>query len=448
METDVLVLGAGPAGVVAALTAKKCYPEKKVTIVREKEKSIIPCAIPYIFRRLDSAEKILMPDALLKKAGIEIVIAKATEIDKENKKVVFANHEEISYEKLILALGSKPRRLPIEGAEKKGVWYIEKDPGHLEKLRYHVLKSERIVLVGGGFTGVEIAEELSQIEGKNVTIVEKSPHCLSSGFDDEFCEEIESELRKKGVRIFTNALVERILGSGKVEEVLLNSRERIKADCVIIAAGAKPNTELAERAGIKLNEYGAIAVDGYMRTSEQDIYAVGDCAEKRDFFTGKPFPAMLASIATSEARIAASNLYGLKVFRKSRGTLCSFSTMLYSRLFACTGYTERRAKEEGFEVASVSASAPSTHPAHLGGEEVKVKFVFLRKEGTLLGAQVSGPRSAAELVNMLALAIQRGAGLRDLFALQISTHPLLTPAPTVHPVIKAAQDALNNAENC
>jgi len=444
MKTDVLVLGSGPAGITAALTAKRRYPERKVTVVRERERCVIPCAIPYIFRRLDNPEKILISDKLLKNAGVEILTASATEIDKESKKVILSNREEISYEKLILALGSKPRKLGIEGEEKRGVWYIEKDFEHLKKLREHVLSSKHIVLLGGGFTGVEIAEELSGIEGKQVTIVEKFPHCLFQNFDKEFCEEIEAELRKRGVRILTSNTVEKILGSEKVEGILLSNGERIKADCVIIAAGSKPNVELAERAGIKLGKSGAIAVDEHMRTSEHDIYACGDCAEKMDFFTGKPVQAMLASVATREARIAASNLYGS--LRKNNGTLGSFSTTLFNRLFACAGYTEKRAEEEGFETRSGFATAPSTHPAALGGEELRVKLLFLRKNGILLGAQVSGPERAAELVNTLTLAMERGATVHDLCAAQISTHPLLTPAPTVYPVILAAQEALSRMQ--
>lgn len=141
-----------------------------------------------------------------------------------------------------------------------------------------------------------------------------------------------------------------IEGKEAVESIELENGEIIKADGVILGIGVTPNSFLAKEAGIKINDQGAIAVDEYMRTSEKDIFAVGDCAEKRCFFTNKNIPILLASTAAMEAKIAASNLYGLRYVRENKGTVSAFSTKIFNKSFASAGITKRRADEEGFDI--------------------------------------------------------------------------------------------------
>ncbi len=263
---------------VSAVTARKNNPNKSIKLVRDKEKGVIPCGIPYIFRRLDSADQDILTDKPLKVNDIDLEIDKASEIDNENKSVEFESGRKIGYDKLILATGSDPSLVPIDGIEKEGVWLVKKDLDYLRKLRKEVLSSDHIVIIGGGFIGVEIAEELSAIEGLEVSIVERSDHCLGKSFDSEFAEIFEESLEEKGVEILTGTTVEKVEGEDRVESVKLETGERLKSDLVILSIGAKPNTELAETAGIKIGDYGAIHTDEYMRTNVQDVFAVGDCA--------------------------------------------------------------------------------------------------------------------------------------------------------------------------
>lgn len=441
-KTNILIIGGGPAGIVAAVTARANNPTKKIVLVQEKEKNVIPCGIPYIFSRLDSVKKDSMPDKSLKANKINLLIDKATKIDPENKKVYFENSKELNYHKLILATGSESTLIPIKGIDKKGVWHIKKDFEYLKKIRNAVLKSKNIVIIGGGFIGVELAEELSSIKRLNITIIERNEHCLITTFDKEFAVAIEEKLKEKGVKIYTNTTVEEIVGKNKVEAVKLKSK-KIPADLIILSIGAKPNIDLAKEAGIKFGKYNEIKVNEYMGTSCKDIFAVGDCAETRCLLTKKYVPVMLASTACHEARIASANLYKKENLIKNDGTLAVFSTLVNGLAIGIAGLNEKRCKDEGFDIIIGKSEAPNHHPGTLPNtQNIKVKLIFSRTSGRLLGGQVIGPESIGEMVNILALAIQKETTIYNFDTLQIATHPLLTASPTIYPLITATQSAL------
>jgi len=444
MKTDILIIGGGPAGVVAATTAKKHYPLKQVTLIRKEKKAVIPCGIPYIFNRLDSVEKNLMPDQPLLNNQINLIITEITEINPKDKKVVAKNGNVYSYDKLILALGSTPQLIPIPGSEKQGVWLVKKDYEYLKKLRQAVLKSKNIIIIGGGFIGVEFAEELSNIKNLNIYIIEKLNHCLITNFDEEFALAAEEKLKNKGVKILTNKTIKQIQGKETVEYVELDSGEKIPADLIILSIGARPNVDLAKKAGIKTEEKGGIIVDEYMKTNIPDIFAIGDCAQTKDFITSKNIPVMLASVASTEARIAANNLYQIELIRENKGTVGVFSTFIDGLALGVAGLTEKKVKQENIDYLIGEAEAPNHHPAYLPGtKKIKVKLIFTKSsECLLLGGEIMGPESIGEMLNILSLAIQQKTSLFDFNTWQIATHPLLTSAPTVYPLIAAAQNAL------
>ncbi len=444
MKTDILIIGGGPAGVVAAVTAKKHYPTKKITLIRKEEKAIIPCSIPYIFNRLNSVEQNLMPDQPLLDNKIDLVIEEATEIKPKEKQVILKNGDVFDYDKLILALGSTPQLVPIPGIEKEGVWPVKKDCNYLEKFREAVLKSKNVIIIGGGFIGVEFAEELSNIKNLNVSIIEKLDHCLITNFDDNFAIAAEEKLKNKGIKIFVNKAVKEIGGKEKAEYVALDNGEKLPADLIILSIGARPDIDLAQKAGIKIEEKGGIAVDEYLKTNLPDIFAIGDCAQTKDFITGKNIPIMLASVAATEARIAANNLYQIELIRENKGTIGVFSTFIDGLALGVAGLTEKRANEIKIDYLIGEAEAPNRHPASLPNMgKIKVKLIFAKSsENLLLGGEVMGPESVGEMLNILSMAIQQKTSFFDFNSWQIATHPLLTSAPTVYPIIAAAQNAM------
>lgn len=439
-KTNVLVIGGGPAAVIAATTGKSFYPDQKFMVVKKYDPVMVPCGIPYIFGTLEQIDKNIMPDAPLKNAGIDIKVDEVETIDAINKRCKIADGTEIEYDKLILATGSEAI-IPqwLEGNDLEKVFTVNKNKECLEFVKKEIESCKKIVVIGGGFIGAEVSDELTKA-GKEVTIVEMLPHVLGIAFDEEIAVKAEQVLLNRGIKIKSGVSAQKIIGAKKVEGVLLKNGEQLLADAVILAVGYRPNTKLAAEAGLKLNERGFIKVDEYMRTSNPDIYAVGDCAEKKDFITRKTSMVMLASTATTEARIAGMNLFKLSSMKTFNGTMSIFATAFGDKGFGVAGLTENAAQKEGFDIICGSFEGVDKHPSTLPGTNPQmVKLIAAKDGGVIIGGEVAGSHSAGEITNLLGFIIQNRMTVNSILTAQIGTHPLLTSAPTVYPLIKAAE---------
>ncbi len=437
-RADVVIIGGSAAGLQAAIVASRHYMIDSIIVIRREEKVLVPCGIPYIFGTLGSADKNLMPDSLLGNA--ELIVDEATAIDRSLQTVSTAGGETIGYKKLMLATGSRPVVPPIPGAELENVFTAKKDVDYLTELQRTLQEAQDLIVIGGGFIGVEFADECRK-SGLNVTIVELLPHCLQLVCTEDLCVRAEEKLREAGIRVITANAVKSILGDGKVESVELSDGERLKADVVIIGIGVTPNTELAREAGLEIGEQRGIKVDEYMRTADPDIFAIGDCAEKFSFFTSKPVGLRLASIATAEARIAATNLFEPR--RKNRGAMGVFSTKIGDLAMAVAGLHERAAAEAGFDIITGESAAVDKHPGSMpGAAQLSVRLVFERQSGRLLGGETCGGSTAGEMVNILAALISQGVTAEDVVFLQVGTHPALTASPLAYQLVTAAEQAL------
>ncbi len=442
-NVNVIIVGGGPAGVITALTAKSVYPDKSVCVIKEIGDGVIPCSIPYMMQTLSDPKQNVAGNMPLEQAGIEIKVGKVVSFDAEAQTVALEGGDILSYEKLVLATGTEVVLPPIQGIDLDGVYTVRKSLSAMTVLRKKVHAARNVVIIGGGFIGAEFADELSQIANVSVHLVELMPKLLFNAFDDEFCDNVSEILSKQGVSLHLNSRVASIDGDKGVKSVTLDSGEQLPADLVLVSIGARPSNVLAEEAGLLIAENGSIWVDDYMRTSVEDVFAVGDCALKRDFFTRKAAPVWLASTATAEARNAGTNIYGIRVLHQIQGTVAAFSTQIGGFSLASAGMTSRSIEKEGFRVVSATAEAPDRHPGMLpGASTMKVKLFFSDRSGIILGGQVSGGPSVGELINVIALAIQKKVTVREMDMMQIATHPLLTSAPTVHPLINAAHQAL------
>ena len=440
-KIDVLVIGGGPAGVVSAITARQFYPDKTVLLMKSIEYGCIPCGIPYMLASLKDPGDNKMGNASLEKNNIEIAAEEAIKINREKKEVTTTKGNVYCYEKLILATGSSPIVPPITGADKHGVYPIYKDMVYLQDFVEKIKKSKTVLIIGGGFIGVEFADEISKLAGIKVYLVELLPQILINSFDAEFSELAVEKLKVKGVELITGVKVQEIVGNEKVTAVLLSDGRKIEVDSVILGIGAIPNVQLAVEAGLVLDHGKGIWTDEYMRTIDPDTFAIGDCAGKRDFFTRKYTPVMLASTATAEARVAGANLYELKVIKENKGTIAVYSTYIDGLVLGSAGLTEGYAKKEGFDVMIGEAQGVDKHPGSLpGAANIKVKLIFSRRSGIILGGQIAGGIASSELINMIGVAIQKKMSAMELETLQIATHPYLTSAPTIYPIITAAQE--------
>ncbi len=437
---DVLIIGGGPAGVTAAISAKTTYPDKRVALIRKEEISMIPCGIPYIFGTLEKIEDNILPDAPLNNNKIDIIIDEV--VDSREKIVILNSGEEISFEKCVLATGSLPAIPPIKGIEKEGVWYVRKDMEYLKKMKEAIDRSKNIVVIGGGFIGIELTDELLK-KGKKVVLIELQDSLLPTAMDKEFGDMAADVLKENGAEVLCGVGVDEITGENAVNGVLLTNGKRIEADIVVVAAGYKPNLNLAKKMGVEVDEKYGIKVDEYLRTSKRDIFAVGDCARKRCSFTGGYSGIMLASTAMAQGRLAGSNLYNIKVIKGFPGTLGTFSTKVGNTAFGVSGLTEAQAKELGIDYVVGINETVDRHPGKLpGASKVYTKLIYAKYSHMLLGAQIKGGDSVGELVNMYSVIIQNRMTDMEIDALQIGTHPLLTPSPIAYSVINATVNAI------
>lgn len=439
-KTDVLIIGGSAAGLVAASTAKSNYPDKDVTLIRKEETVMIPCGIPYIYGTTGTTEKNILPDAGLLKLGVNIVVDEVLSIDRKDKTCKTKDGEDFGYDKLIIATGSTPL-VPkwLKGTDIENVLIIPKNKNYLDEIQLKLEKCEKVVVIGAGFIGVELSDELNKL-GKEVTLVEKLPNVLGLAFDKELAEEAEELLKSRGIKLITGIGIMEILGDNQVSGILLENGEEIETDAVVLSMGYRPNIKLAEEAGLEINDMGFIKTDQYRKTDDVDIFAAGDCSEKRDFITGKLSGIMLASTACAEARVAGMNLHKLSIIKTFPGTIGIYSTAIGETGFGAAGLTEAVAEKEGLEVVTGSFTGIDRHPGHIEDTHKQmVKLIVSKDSGIILGGEVIGGKSTGELVNIIGFIIQNRMTITHLLTSQIGTHPLLTASPAGYPLIKAAE---------
>jgi NADPH-dependent 2,4-dienoyl-CoA reductase/sulfur reductase-like enzyme len=439
-KTDVLIIGGSATGLVAGMTAKQNYPDKDVTIIRKEEIVMIPCGIPYIYGTTGSSDHNVLPDAGIIKLGVNIVVDEVIKVNHDRKTCTTKSGQAYTYEKLVLGTGSMPimpKWLP--GTDLKNVFTIPKDKVYLDTIQEKLKGLNKVVVVGAGFIGVEVSDELKKI-GKEVSLIELLPHILGATFDDEFASDAQEKLIGNGVNVLSNTGIQSIVGKDQVEGVTLSDGTHLEADAVILSLGYQPNTSLAKEMGLELNEFGFIKADQYRRTSMDDVFAAGDCAEKRDFATGKLSRIMLASTACTEARVAGLNLYELNTFSAFKGTIGIYSTCIGDTAYGVAGLIEKNAVKEGYKIVTGSFTGVNRHPGKFeDAHKETVKLIVSKHSGAILGGEVLGGKDAGQLINVIGLAIQNAMTVHDLIMTQIGTQPLLTGSPAGFPLIKAAE---------
>ncbi len=442
---DVIIIGGGPSGIITGVTAKKQNPDLSILLLKEETRGLVPCGIPYIFYDLGDVSKNAMGPKPFVDAGGEVLVEKVVGVDTEKNTIETATGETFAYKRLVLATGSVPIEPAfIPGYQLDGVEYIRKSYDYMEQLKAKTDAAKDIVVIGGGFIGVETAEQLAKHKDKNVSLVEVEEYCLSRAFSPDMAADADKVIRETGIRLHTGKKVVEILGQeGKATGVRLSDGGTIEAEIVIASIGYHPNTGLAKQAGIPLDKNRAILVDRYLRTPVQDVYAVGDCARTEGFITGRTDNIMLASTATAEARILGYNLDGISLLRDFPGTLSVFSTEINGKAFASAGAIERTAEEAGLEFVVGSFKDIDRHPGTFSDTSgLEARLTVSPQDGTIIGGELSGSKSVGELINVIALAIQKRVTVYELVAFQVGTHPLLTGPPTKYILVKAAENAM------
>ncbi len=426
----VIIVGGVAGGATAAARLRRNDENAEIIIFeRTGYISYANCGLPYYIGGVitDSEELTLQtPESFWERFRVEMKIRhEVTAIHPEQKTVTVRNLEtgavfEESYDKLLLSPGARPTQpdLPGIGLDRLFTLRTVEDTFRIHDF-IRQQKPRSVVLAGGGFIGLELAENFRE-QGIEVTIVQR-PRQLMSPFDPEMAAFLHAKMRKKGIRLMLGSSVEGFQEKSGTIQVLLKGEEPVSADMAILAIGVTPDTPLAREAGLELGIKGSILVNDHMETSAPDIYAVGDAVQVKHFVTGEAALISLAGPANKQGRIAADNICGGD--SRFSGSLGSSVIKLFDMTAASTGINERTAKAAGIDCGKVYLS-PSSHAGYYpGGRVMTMKVLFEKETFRLLGAQIVGYDGVDKRIDVLAAAIHAGMSALQLKDLDLAYAP-------------------------
>jgi len=443
----VLIIGGVAAGTKVAAKLKRDNFELDVTILtKSKDISYAGCGLPYyVGNVIQEANKLIVntPDSFHKLTGVNVLVeTEVTQVNPEEKYVeaiCLKTQEKMrcKYDKLVIASGAEAVRPNIEGADLDNVFFM-RTPEDAYVLRDAIETGniKRAVIVGGGYVGLEIAENLNS-QGVRAVVIDMAKHILP-GFDDEISEYVENHLAEQGIPILTEIRLEAILGDGKVEKIKTD-RRAMKADAVILCVGIKANTEYLKDSDIDLMPNKTVKVNEYLETNVKDIYAVGDCATVINRVTNKPYWSPMGSTANIAGRIAAKNIAGKK--KAYPGVLGTSVVKLPELNAGRTGLTEKEANENGYNAASVVTVVDDKVHYYPDASSFIVKMIADKDTKKLLGLQVLGKGQVDKMVDIAVAAITMGATLEDVENMDLAYAPPFSTA--IHPFSHTVNILLN-----
>jgi NADPH-dependent 2,4-dienoyl-CoA reductase/sulfur reductase-like enzyme/rhodanese-related sulfurtransferase len=431
------VIIGGVAGGMSAATRLRRLQENSEIIIFEQGShvSYANCGLPYHVGEVIKRESDLLlqtPKALKERFNLDVrVNSRVTKINKEAKTVTVLNLEDNtsyaeSYENLVISTGAKPRALPTPGIERAFVMRDVQDAVNIkEQVDSH--NHQSAVIIGGGFIGIELAENLIH-RGVKTTVVQLGSSILPQ-FDPEIVEPFQAHLVKNGIDLKLGASVAEI----GPDAVTLSTGEKIPADFVVSAAGVVPDHHLAVDAGLRIGESGGIRVDNHQRTSDEHIFAVGDAAEKTSAFTGLGQQIWLANLANRHGRLVADVIAGEPV--EVRPAIGTGIIGAFGMALSITGISEKQAVKLGIKPEVIHLH-PSSHAGYYpGSERVSLKVLFDKATGKILGAQGVGLDGIDKRIDVIATAIYAGLTVQDLMNLELAYAP----------AFGSAKDAINQA---
>lgn len=426
----VVIVGGVAGGATAAARIRRLDENAEITIFEKSGYiSYANCGLPYyIGGEISDREELTLqtPESFNARFRVDVKVRhEVVAINPDRKTVTVRNLSggevfEEKYDKLVLSMGAKPIRPDLPGIDDERIFTVRNVEDTFRIKDYiDATKPERAVVIGGGFIGIEMAENLRRL-GTEVTLVEAAPQ-LMAPFDGDMAAFIHAEVRAAGVKLVLGGMVDGFESSGKSLGVRLKDGVTISCDMAVLAIGVAPDTALAKDAGFELGIKGSIVVNERMETSVSDVYAVGDAVQIKNFVTGKPALISLAGPANKQARIAADNICGKD--SRYNGAQGSSVIKVFRLTAAATGINERTAKSEGIDADKVILS-PMNHAGYYpGGKIMTMKVVFEKGTYRLLGAQIVGFDGVDKRIDVLATAIRAGMKVTDLTELDLAYAP-------------------------
>ena len=436
----IIVIGLEAAGAAAATKVRRNSETAQITVYDQSAiVSHITCGIPYYLGEEVTELDHLVPRTpqwFKERWNIDVFPRHhVTKIDPKEKQLEIYDEEAgetitDTYDKLVIATGASPFVPPPFNLDSYENVFPVRNMEDAASIHQYI-EDEHVhqtTIIGSGSIGLEIAEQLTK-RGIEVTIVELAPQLIPK-MDTDIAHMIAEKMKEKGVRVLVGDTVERVEGEQKITGFVTGKGQTGDTDMVIIATGVRPNTQLAEKAGIAIGSSHAIAVNEKMETSIQDIYAVGDVAESFSLITGKPIYRPLAATATKMGRIAGDAATGGNL--KHQGILGTGIFRVFEMTVGITGFTEREAEEEGFDALVVYTIRPDKE-GFVGGKDMVIKAVADKETGRFLGAQIIGEEGVDKRLDVLATALYFKAHIQDLQHLDLSySMPFSTPWDPVH----------------
>lgn len=415
---NVIIIGGGACGASCATRLRRLDENCEITILeRTNEVSIANCGLPYYCSDvIADREKILVsnPERFKNMFNIDVQLnCEVVEINRDEKYVLTQNNEKFYYDKLVLAQGANPIRPNLEGIDNKNIFTV-RTLADADKIKDYVAKNDvkKAVVVGGGFIGVEMAENFAHL-GIDTKLVELSDQILAP-VDYEVACFAQNEMRANGVELILSDGVKSF--SDNVIE--LTSGRKISSDIVILSIGVKPEISLAQKAGLEVNR--GIKVNDCMCTSDPDIFAGGDSVEVKSFVTGEDVLIPLAGPANRQGRIIADNIYGINSsYKKSQGTSV---LKVFDYTVAAVGYNEKLLKREGIPYWKILTFGNSHAGYYPDATSTFYKLLF-NNDGKILGAQAIGQEGVEKRIDVISSVMRNGGNVQDLLDSELCYAP-------------------------
>lgn len=431
-----VIIGGVAGGASAAARARRLCERCRITVFeRGPHVSFANCGLPYfVGGEIVRPDDLLLqtPDSLRARFNLDVrVRSEVTAVERSRRVVRVRNLDsgeeyEEPFDALILSTGAAPLRPPIPGIDRAGHFTVRSIPD-VERIRAWVrdCRACRAVVVGGGYIGLEMAEQLVRHGGLSVTVVEALPQVMAP-LDPEMAAWIQGELRTHGVEVRVGDPVAAFEApsaeeTARASVVVLRSGRRIPADTVVLGLGVRPEIGLARAAGLEIGERGGIRVDAHLRTNDPAIWAVGDAIEVRDAITGRWSVIPLAGPANRQGRIAADNILGRpSTYQATWGTAI---VRVFDLAAGCTGASEKTLRAAGLPYETLHLH-PGSHAGYYpGAEPIAMKILFAPDTGRLLGAQAVGREGVDKRIDVLATALAAGMTVQQLAELELAYAP-------------------------
>lgn len=432
----IIVIGGSAAGPKAASKARRLDQFAEITMIQKgPHLSMASCGYPYFVGGVfdKQSQMVREPSAFHNTKDINALVnTEVTKINRKEKTVEAKNlgtgeTRLYSYDKLVIATGASPVVPPLPGYQLDGLTTLQsvKNATYLKNVVINK-GAKHAVIVGGGLIGIETAEAL-QLAGLEVTVVERMNQIL--GFmDEDMAKLVENHIKEKGSNVLTGISVTEYVdrGDGHVGSVKLSDGREIQCDLAVVSVGVRPNTKLAQAAGLEVGKWGGLVTNKYMQTTDPDIYAAGDCAEVNNMVDNTPIFMPMGDAANLQARIVAQNVVlGNKI--EYPGLVNTAICKAYDYTVGSTGLSERMANQKGIEVET-SISAGPDKPGFMGGKMIVIKMVAEKATGRLLGTQAIGPGDASKRLAVAATAITAKMNVSQLVSLDLPYAPPFSPA--------------------